>query len=78
MLEVHCPAEFSSKPNETHLKYLTKVFRITRKSFLIIYLWVTLMNYVCAYVHVGKSGTVLLTQHCAFTFSGFLEANVDI
>uniref|UniRef100_A0A671PHL7 SPRY domain-containing protein n=1 Tax=Sinocyclocheilus anshuiensis TaxID=1608454 RepID=A0A671PHL7_9TELE len=40
VLEVHCPAEFSSKLNETHLTSLTNVFKITRKSFLIIYLWV--------------------------------------
>jgi len=30
-LEVHCPAEFCSNPNQTHLNKLIKVFRITRK-----------------------------------------------
>jgi len=31
-LEGHCPAEFSSNPDQTHLSKLIKVFRITRNS----------------------------------------------
>jgi len=28
LLEAHCPAEFYSKPNQTHLNQLVKLFRI--------------------------------------------------
>ncbi len=31
VLEGRCPAEFSSNPNQTHLKQLINVFKITRK-----------------------------------------------
>ncbi len=31
VLECRCPAEFSSNPNQTHLKKLINVFEITRK-----------------------------------------------
>jgi len=30
-LEIHCPADFSSNPNQTHLNKLIEVFRINRK-----------------------------------------------
>jgi len=29
LISCHCPAEFSSKPNQTHLSKLINVFRIT-------------------------------------------------
>ncbi len=31
VLEGHCPANFSSNPNQTHLNQLIKLFRITSK-----------------------------------------------
>ncbi len=31
VLEGHCPANFSSNPNQTHLNQLIKMFRITSK-----------------------------------------------
>ncbi len=31
-LEIHCPAEFSTNPNQTHLNKLIKIFRITTNS----------------------------------------------
>ncbi len=30
--EIHCPAVFSSNPNQTHLSMLLNVFRIIRES----------------------------------------------